>query len=122
MTETGQKVVRYGLLSTSQIGINAHLPASRESKNSQIVSISSRAASKAEAAANEHGIDRWFGSYEEQLVDPGMDAVINALPISMHCESDEHKFDAAVRAPTVSRRERCSNQSPGVTSSKGVSK
>ena len=86
VTEMGQKVVRYGLLSTSQIGINAHLPASRESKNSQIVSISSRAASKAEAAANEHGIDRWFGSYEEQLADPGMDAVINALPISMHCE------------------------------------
>ena len=86
MTEVGRNVVRYGLLSTSQIGINAHLPASRESKNSQIVSISSRAASKAEAAANEHGIDRWFGAYEEQLADPGMDAVINALPISMHCE------------------------------------
>ena len=81
-----QKVVRYGLLSTSQIGINAHLPASRESKNSQIVSISSRATSKAEAAANEHGIDRWFGSYEEQLADPSIDAVIIALPISMHCE------------------------------------
>ena len=81
-----QKVVRYGLLSTSQIGINAHLPASRESKSSQIVSISSRAASKARAAADEHGIDRWYGSYEEQLADPEMDAVINALPISMHCE------------------------------------
>ena len=81
-----RKVVRYGLLSTSQIGINAHLPASRESKSSQIVSISSRAASKARAAADEHGIDRWYGSYEEQLADPEMDAVINALPISMHCE------------------------------------
>ena len=46
-----QDVVRYGLLSTAQIGLNAHLPASYDSKNSEIVSISSRTADKAEAAA-----------------------------------------------------------------------
>ena len=32
-------VVRYGLLSTAQIGLNAHLAASYGSKNSEIVSI-----------------------------------------------------------------------------------
>ena len=81
-----KEVVRYGLISTSQIGVNAHLPASLDSKNSEIVSISSRTASKAKAAAAEHGIARWYGSYDEQLADPETDAVINALPISMHCE------------------------------------
>ena len=81
-----QDVVRYGLLSTAQIGINAHLKASYDSKNSEIVSISSRTAAKAEAAAKEHGIGRWYGSYEEQLADPDMDAVINSLPNGMHCE------------------------------------
>ena len=81
-----KKVVRYGLISTSQIGIKAHLPASLESKNSEIVSISSRTASKAKAAAGEHGINRWYGSYEDQLADPEIDAVIIPLPISMHCE------------------------------------
>ena len=81
-----KKVVRYGLISTAQIGVNSHLPASLESKNSEIVSISSRTASKAKAAAAEHGILRWYGSYQEQLADPDIDAVINALPISMHCE------------------------------------
>ena len=81
-----KEVVRYGLISTSQIGVNAHLPASLDSKNSEIVSISSRTTSKAKAAAAEHGIPRWYGSYEEQLADPETDAVINALPISMHCE------------------------------------
>ena len=81
-----QDVVRYGLLSTAQIGINAHLIASYDSKNSEIVSISSRTAAKAEAAAKENGIDRWYGSYEEQLADPDMDAVINSLPNGMHCE------------------------------------
>ena len=81
-----KKVVRYGLISTSEIGVNAHLPASFDSTNSEIVSISSRTASKAKAAATEHGIPRWYGSYDEQLTDPEIDAVINALPISMHCE------------------------------------
>ena len=38
--------------------MKAHLPASLESKNSEIVSISSRTASKAKAAAGEHGINR----------------------------------------------------------------
>ena len=79
-------VVRYGLLSTAQIGINAHLPALRKSENSEVVSISSRGSAKAKAAAEEHDIDRWYGSYEEQLADPEMDAVINSLPNGMHCE------------------------------------
>ena len=79
-------VVRYGLLSTAQIGLNMHLPALRKSENSEVVSISSRGPEKAKAAAEEHGIGRWFGSYEEQLVDPEMDAVINSLPNGMHCE------------------------------------
>jgi xylose dehydrogenase (NAD/NADP) len=81
-----QDVVRYGLLSTAQIGLNAHLPASYDSKNSEIVSVSSRTADKAEAAAKKHNIDRWYGSYEEQLADPNMDAVVNSLPNGMHAE------------------------------------
>ena len=81
-----KNIVRYGLMSTAQIGLNAHLPASRESKNSEIVSVSSRDLLKAEGAAKEHSIERWYGSYEEQLEDPNMDAVINSLPNSMHCE------------------------------------
>jgi len=81
-----QDVVRYGLLSTAQIGLNAHLTASYDSKNSEIVSVSSRTAAKAEAAAKKHGIERWYGSYEEQLADPDIDAVINGLPNGMHCE------------------------------------
>jgi predicted dehydrogenase len=81
-----QQIVRYGLLSTAQIGLNAHLPASRESETSEIVSISSRTVEKAKQTAQRHNIDRWYGSYAEQLIDPDIDAIINALPNSMHCE------------------------------------
>lgn len=79
-------IVRYGLISTAQIGLNAHLPASRKSKNSEIISISSREEAKAEEAASEHEIDRWYGTYEEQLADSDIDAVINPLPNNMHCD------------------------------------
>ena len=81
-----QRFVRYGLISTAKIGLNAHLPASHQSKYSQIVSISSRDATKVQSIAKKHGVSRWYGSYEEQLADPAIDAVINPLPNSMHCE------------------------------------
>ena len=79
-------VVRYGVISTAQIALNRHIPAARESANSEIVAISSRDESKARAAAEQHGIPTWYGNYDELLADAGLDAVINPLPNSMHCE------------------------------------
>ena len=78
--------VRYGLLSTAQIGLNAHYPASIESEISEIVSVSSRSAKRAKEVANRNNIERWYGSYEEQLADPDVDAIVNCLPNGMHCE------------------------------------
>jgi predicted dehydrogenase len=79
-------VVRYGLISTARIGFTAHVPAAKTSKTSKIVAVSSRDKKKAEAAAKEHGIPMAFGSYEEMLASPDIDAVINTLPNSMHHE------------------------------------
>ena len=78
--------VRYGLLSTAQIGLNAHYPASIESEISEIVSVSSRSAKRAKEVANRNNIERWYGSYEEQLADTDVDAIVNCLPNGMHCE------------------------------------
>jgi predicted dehydrogenase len=78
--------VRYGLISTARIGFSAHVPGAKTSKNSEIVAVSSRDKKKAEAAAKEHGIPMAFGSYEEMLASPDIDAVINTLPNSMHHE------------------------------------
>ena len=79
-------VVRYGIISTALIGLRRHIPAARESSTSEIVAISSRDEAKAMEAAEEHGIPRWYGSYDALLKDPDIDAVINPLPNSMHCE------------------------------------
>jgi predicted dehydrogenase len=79
-------VVRYGIISTAHIALAKHVPAARKSENSKIVAISSRNGSTARQAAEEHDIARWYGSYEELLTDSDIDAVINPLPNSMHCE------------------------------------
>ena len=81
-----EQVVRYGGFSTAQIALNRLIPAARDSANSEVAAISSRTAEKARAAAEWLGIPAWYGSYDELIADPDLDAVINPLPNSMHCE------------------------------------
>ena len=83
---SNERFVCYGLISTAEIGLKAHIPAGKQSINSEIISISSRSASKAELTAKKYGIKKWFPSYQEQISDPDIDAVINVLPNSLHCE------------------------------------
>jgi D-xylose 1-dehydrogenase (NADP+, D-xylono-1,5-lactone-forming) len=78
--------IRYGLISTAQIGRNAHVPAAKKAVNSEIVAVSSRDLQRAEYWAKQLEIGRVFGSYQEMLDDPEIDAVINTLPNSMHHE------------------------------------
>jgi predicted dehydrogenase len=50
----------------------------------EIAAIASRDGAKAEAAARELGIARAYGSYEELLADPNIDAIYNPLPNHLH--------------------------------------
>ncbi len=78
--------IRWGILSTAQIAKNSYVPAINESDNGEIVAVASRSLEKAQAFADECGIPKAYGSYEELLADPDVDAVYNPLPVSMHCE------------------------------------
>jgi predicted dehydrogenase len=78
--------IRYGVLSTAQIARNAHIPAARKATNTEIVAISSRDLGRAQEWADKLGIPKAYGSYDEVLADPDIDAIINPLPNSMHCE------------------------------------
>jgi predicted dehydrogenase len=77
--------VRFGILSTARIN-RLLLPAARESHRVEVVAVASREAERAEAYAREHGIERAYGSYEELLADPEIDAIYNPLPNSMHVD------------------------------------
>ena len=73
MPENGK--VRWGILSTADIGMKKVTPAIMRSAHSEVVGIASRDLGRAEAAARELGIARAYGSYEEMLADPGIDAI-----------------------------------------------
>jgi len=78
--------LRWGVLSTANIGRAAVSPAIRASSNGTLVAVASRDDARARAFAEEHGIPRHYGSYEALLEDTEIDAVYVPLPNSLHLE------------------------------------
>ncbi|MBC8076214.1 MAG: Gfo/Idh/MocA family oxidoreductase, partial [Chloroflexales bacterium] len=76
--------VRWGVLSTAAIGTEKVLPAMQRGAYSVITAIASRDRQKAESAAAHLGIPTVYGSYEELLADPNIDAIYNPLPNHLH--------------------------------------
>jgi D-xylose 1-dehydrogenase (NADP+, D-xylono-1,5-lactone-forming) len=77
--------VRWGLLSTARIN-EAILDGARQSERTNVVAIASRDQSRAEQYAQEHGLERAYGSYDALLEDPELDVVYISLPNSMHVD------------------------------------
>jgi len=78
------KKLRWGVLSTASIGIRKVLPGMQHGQYTTVDAIASRDLSKAQAAAAKLGIPKAYGSYEELLADPEIDAIYNPLPNQMH--------------------------------------
>lgn len=76
--------VRWGILSTARIGTEQVIPAMQQGAYCEITAIASRDIDKARAAASRLGIPRAYGSYEELLADPDVDAIYNPLPNHLH--------------------------------------
>lgn len=76
--------LRWGILSTANIGLKVVTPAIQASKSCQVVAVASRDGQKAERYAAELGIPRVYSSYEALLEDPDIDAIYNPLPNSLH--------------------------------------
>ena len=77
--------VRWGLLSTAHINEKV-LAGAAESNRVDVIAVASRDAARAEAYARERGIERAYGTYEELLADPDVEAVYISLPNSLHVE------------------------------------
>jgi D-xylose 1-dehydrogenase (NADP+, D-xylono-1,5-lactone-forming) len=78
-------VVRLGFLSTARINEQL-LAGAGPSSLVDVVAVASRDRARAEAYAREHSIERAYGSYEELLADPEVEAVYISLPNSLHVE------------------------------------
>jgi D-xylose 1-dehydrogenase (NADP+, D-xylono-1,5-lactone-forming) len=77
--------VRVGILSTAHIN-RLVLAGAREAQGADVAAVASRDRTRAEAYAREHAIPRAYGSYEELLADPDLDAVYISLPNSLHVD------------------------------------
>jgi predicted dehydrogenase len=76
--------VRWGVLSTAAIGLKKVLPAMQKGEWSEVTAIASRDLGTAEDAARSLGISKAYGSYEELLADPEIEAIYNPLPNHLH--------------------------------------
>jgi predicted dehydrogenase len=77
-------IVRWGILGAAGIAVKKVVPGMRGCKHSKVVAIASRSLAKSEQAAAKLGIPRAYGSYEELLADPDIDAIYNPLPNDLH--------------------------------------
>src|SRR6202453_2619747 len=78
------KKVAWGVLGVANIAVKKVLPAMQRGEWCQIAAIASRDLKKAETAAKEVGIAKAYGSYEELLADPQIEAIYNPLPNQLH--------------------------------------
>lgn len=76
--------VRWGVLGVAAIAVKKVIPAMQLGERSEVVAIASRDLSRAQSAAQQLGIPKAYGSYEELLGDPEIDAIYNPLPNHLH--------------------------------------
>jgi predicted dehydrogenase len=76
--------VRWGVLGAADIAVKKVIPAMQRGEWCEISAIASRDLRKAEQAAATLGIPKAYGSYEDLLADPQIEAVYNPLPNHLH--------------------------------------
>jgi D-xylose 1-dehydrogenase (NADP+, D-xylono-1,5-lactone-forming) len=86
-------MIRLALASTAAIN-DALLAGARESSLVEVIGVGSRERARAEAYAQERGLERAYGGFDELLADPDVDAVYIALPNALHVEWAVHALEA----------------------------
>jgi predicted dehydrogenase len=76
--------IRWGVLGAAKIARTKVIPAMQRSQECEITALASRTLETARAAAAPLGIAKAYGSYEELLADPDVDAVYIPLPNHLH--------------------------------------
>jgi predicted dehydrogenase len=76
--------VRWGVLGVASIALRRAIPGMQKGEWGEVAAIASRDRGRAEKATREHGIPRAYGSYEELLRDPEIEAIYIPLPNHLH--------------------------------------
>jgi predicted dehydrogenase len=77
-------VLRIGVLGSARISGPALIEPARQVPAVTVAAVAAREQARAEAFAERHGIPVAYGSYDDLLADPDIDAVYNPLPNSLH--------------------------------------
>lgn len=80
------EMVRWGVISPADIGVQKVIPAIQQAANCRVAAIASRNRERAHAVADHLGIPRAYGSYEEIIEADDIDAVYIPLPNHLHLE------------------------------------
>jgi predicted dehydrogenase len=83
-TPNPRKKLQWGILGAASIGIRRVIPAMQRGEYTTVAAIASRNLAKAQSVAKDLGIAKAYGSYDELLADPNIDAIYNPLPNHLH--------------------------------------
>jgi len=86
--------VRWGILSTSRFAQTKILPALHRCAYVEVAAVASRELSRARAVADDFGIPKAYGSYDEMLADPDIDVIYNPSPNHLHVPWSIKALDA----------------------------
>ena len=78
--------VKWGVLGVANIAVKKVIPGMQAGAWCEITAIASRDLSKAQYAAAQLHIPKAYGSYDELLSDPDIEAIYNPLPNNLHVE------------------------------------
>jgi predicted dehydrogenase len=78
------KKVRWGVLGAAKIAVEKVIPAMQRGRWSEVAGLASRDLDRARRVAYELGVPKAYGSYEELLADPDIEAIYNPLPNHLH--------------------------------------
>ena len=85
--------VRWGILSTAHIN-RLVIAGARKTSQVELIGVASRDLTRAQTYASEWRIPRAYGSYDELLGDPDVEAVYISLPNSLHVEWSVRALEA----------------------------
>lgn len=78
------KKVRWGVLGAAKIAVEKVIPAMQRGQANAMVAIGSRSLERARETARRLELPKAYGSYDELLADPEIDAIYNPLPNHEH--------------------------------------
>lgn len=80
------KKVKWGVMGTADIARGCTIPGMQQAENCTLYAIAGRTIEKARNFQNEFGFEKAYGSYEELLSDPEVEAIYVPLPNDLHYE------------------------------------